>query len=29
MIQFIEFSNTMDDVYENIYDYNSSRKEKS
>ena len=25
---FIEFSNTMDDVYENILDYNSSRKKK-
>ena len=25
---FIECSNTMDDVYENIYDYNSSRKRK-
>ena len=25
---FIEFSNTMDDVYENIHDYNSSRKRK-
>ena len=25
---FIEFSNTMDDVYENIHDYNSSRKTK-
>ena len=26
---FIEFSNTMDDVYENINDYNSSRKRKT
>ena len=26
---FIECSNTMDDVYENINDYNPSRKEKS
>ena len=25
---FIECSNTMDDVYENIHDYNSSRKIK-
>ena len=25
---FIECSNTMDDVYENIHDYNSSRKRK-
>ena len=25
---FIECSNTMDDVYENILDYNSSRKRK-
>ena len=25
---FIECSNTMDDFYENIYDYNSSRKRK-
>ena len=25
---FIEYSNTMDDVYENIHDYNSSRKRK-
>ena len=25
---FIEGSNTMDDVYENIYDYNPSRKSK-
>ena len=25
---FIECSNTMDDVYENIYDYNSIRKRK-
>ena len=25
---FIERSNTMDDVYENIHDYNSSRKKK-
>ena len=25
---FTECSNTMDDVYENIYDYNSSRKIK-
>ena len=23
---FIKFSNTMDDVYENIHDYNSCRK---
>ena len=23
---FIEYSNTMDDIYENIHDYNSSRK---
>ena len=26
---FIECSNTMDDVYENITDYNSSRKRKT
>ena len=26
---FIEFSNTMDDVYENINDYNPSRKIKN
>ena len=26
---FIECSNTMDDVYEDIHDYNSSRKRKS
>ena len=26
---FIECSNTMDDVYENIHDYNSSRKRKT
>ena len=26
---FIKCSNTMDDVYENIHDYNSSRKERS
>ena len=26
---FIECSNTMDDIYENIHDYNSSRKKKS
>ena len=26
---FIEFSNTMDDVYENIDDYNLSRKRKN
>ena len=26
---FIECSNMMDDVYENIHDYNSSRKKKS
>ena len=26
---FIKCSNTMDDVYENIHDYNLSRKEKS
>ena len=26
---FIECSNTMDDVYENIHDYNPSRKKKS
>ena len=26
---FIECSNTMDDVYENINDYNSSRRRKS
>ena len=26
---FIECSNLMDDVYENIHDYNSSRKKKS
>ena len=26
--EFIECSNTMDDVYENIHDYNSSRKRK-
>ena len=26
---FIEFSNTMDDIYENINDYNSSRKIKT
>ena len=25
---FIECSNTMDDVYENIHDYNPSRKRK-
>ena len=25
----IECSNTMDDVYENIHDYNSSRKRKT
>ena len=25
---FIEFSDTMDDVYENIHDYNPSKKEK-
>ena len=25
---FIEYSNTMDDVYENINDYNSSRKRR-
>ena len=25
---FIEYLNTMDDVYENIHDYNSSRKRK-
>ena len=25
---FIECSNTMDDVYENIYDYNSNRRRK-
>ena len=25
---FIRCSNTMDDVYENIYDYNSNRKKK-
>ena len=25
---FIEFSNTMDDVYENIHDYNSNRRRK-
>ena len=25
---FIECSNTMDDVYENINDYNSSKKRK-
>ena len=25
---FIEFSNTMDDVYENIHDYNLNRKRK-
>ena len=25
---FIEYSNTMDDVYENIDDYNRSRKRK-
>ena len=25
---FIECSNTMDDVYENIHDYNSNRKRK-
>ena len=25
---FIECSNTMDDVYKNIHDYNSSRKKK-
>ena len=25
---FIECSNTMDDIYENIHDYNSSRKRK-
>ena len=27
--EFIECSNTMDDVYENIHDYNSSWKKKS
>ena len=26
--EFIECSNTMDDVYQNIHDYNSSRKRK-
>ena len=26
---FIECSNTMDDVYENIHDYNPNRKKKS
>ena len=26
---FIEYSNTMDNVYENIDDYKSNRKEKS
>ena len=26
---FIECSNTMGDVYENIHDYNSSRKRKT
>ena len=26
---FIESSNTMDDVYDNINDYNSSRKRKT
>ena len=26
---FIECLNTMDDVYENIYDYNSNRKRKN
>ena len=26
---FIEFSNTMDDVYENVDDYNPSRKRKT
>ena len=25
---FIEYSNTMDDIYENINDYNPSRKRK-
>ena len=25
---FVEFSDTMDDVYENIHDYNPSKKEK-
>ena len=25
---FIESSNRMDDVYENVHDYNSSRKRK-
>ena len=25
---FIKFSDTMDDVYENIHDYNPSKKEK-
>ena len=25
---FIEYSNSMDDVYENIYDYNLNRKRK-
>ena len=25
---FIEFSDTMDDVYENIHNYNPSKKEK-
>ena len=26
--EFIECSNTMNDVYENVHDYNSSRKRK-
>ena len=26
---FIECSNTMDDVYQNIHDYNSSRRKKN
>ena len=26
---FIERSNTMDDVYENIYDYNPAREKKN
>ena len=26
---FIERSNTMDDIYENIHDYNSNRKRKT
>ena len=28
-IEFTEWSNTMDNIYENIGDYNSSRKRKN